>query len=38
LFAAAQDIFLSYNMFLLLNNIKKPLIIRDERRKITYAM
>jgi hypothetical protein len=35
---AIQDIFLSYNMFLILEERKRPDIIRDENREISYPL
>lgn len=34
---AIQEIFLAYNMFLILEE-KRPDIIRDEKRQISYAL
>ena len=33
-----QDIFLAYNMFSILYDNRKPDFIRDEGRKVTYAV
>lgn len=35
---AIQEIFLAYNMFFILDEKKKPDIIRDESRNITYQV
>ena len=33
-----QDIYMSYNMFFILDEHQKPDIIRDESRQISYAV
>jgi hypothetical protein len=33
-----QDIFLAYNMFLIFDDNRRPDLIRDEGRKVTYAV
>ena len=33
-----QDIFLAYNMFFILYDNRKPDLIRDEGRQISYAV
>ena len=35
---AMQDIFLAYNMFFILDDSRRPDIIRDEGRQISYAV
>ncbi len=35
---AMQDIFLAYNMFLIFDDNRRPDLIRDEGRKVTYAV
>ena len=35
---AMQDIYLAYNMFFILDDQRGPDLIRDEGRKITYAV
>ena len=37
-FIALQDLFLAYNMFFLFDRTRRPDIIRDEGRKITYPI
>ena len=35
---AMQDIFLAYNMLIILDQNKQPSIIRDENRQVSYVL